>query len=206
MHSSFPARLSGVSLLAALLCGSAPATAQQTLPFLATYTGPSNSIGPDASGNVIVTSTLRDPLASFGLTEALFSQTVFVFANPNTVVGTSIFQPTGGAGVDKLFTSYSGIGTAIDPAAGNFVTLISGVFTFTGGTGRFAGASGGGSWFGQANLATTAVSVTFQGNVTPVPEPSEWLAMGMAGTSVMGLMIRARRRRTGKSSTPAAAA
>ncbi|MES2459841.1 MAG: PEP-CTERM sorting domain-containing protein, partial [Armatimonadota bacterium] len=30
----------------------------------------------------------------------------------------------------------------------------------------------------------------------PVPEPSEWLAMGMAGTSVMGLMVRARRRRS----------
>ena len=33
---------------------------------------------------------------------------------------------------------------------------------------------------------------------TAVPEPSEWLAMGMAGTSVMGLMVRARRRRTSK--------
>jgi hypothetical protein len=32
--------------------------------------------------------------------------------------------------------------------------------------------------------------------VTPVPEPSEWVAMGMAGTSVCGLMLRARRRRT----------
>jgi hypothetical protein len=31
--------------------------------------------------------------------------------------------------------------------------------------------------------------------VNPVPEPSEWLAMGMAGTSLMGLMIRARSRR-----------
>ncbi|MES2460965.1 MAG: discoidin domain-containing protein [Armatimonadota bacterium] len=36
--------------------------------------------------------------------------------------------------------------------------------------------------------------------VTPnaVPEPSEWLAMGMAGTSVCGLMVRARRRKSGK--------
>ena len=30
----------------------------------------------------------------------------------------------------------------------------------------------------------------------PIPEPSEWLAMGMAGASVMGLMIRARRRKS----------
>jgi hypothetical protein len=34
--------------------------------------------------------------------------------------------------------------------------------------------------------------------VTPVPEPSEWAAMGMAGASVCGLMLRARRRRSPK--------
>ncbi|MES2465369.1 MAG: PEP-CTERM sorting domain-containing protein [Armatimonadota bacterium] len=35
--------------------------------------------------------------------------------------------------------------------------------------------------------------ITISGS--PVPEPSEWLAMGMAATSVGGLMIRARRRK-----------
>jgi hypothetical protein len=34
--------------------------------------------------------------------------------------------------------------------------------------------------------------------VNPVPEPSEWLAMGMAGASVGGLMLRARARRRKK--------
>ncbi len=33
-------------------------------------------------------------------------------------------------------------------------------------------------------------------SVNPVPEPSEWLAMGMASVSVGGLIIRARRRRS----------
>ncbi|MES2462244.1 MAG: PEP-CTERM sorting domain-containing protein [Armatimonadota bacterium] len=36
-----------------------------------------------------------------------------------------------------------------------------------------------------------------------VPEPAEWLAMGMAGTSVCGLMVRARRRKAVKSNTAA---
>ncbi|MES2459309.1 MAG: hypothetical protein V4671_01910 [Armatimonadota bacterium] len=52
-------------------------------------------------------------------------------------------------------------------------------------------------WAFLSDYDTSAVRI----NGTPtsvtgaVPEPSEWLAMGMAGTSVMGLMVRARSRR-----------
>ncbi len=45
-----------------------------------------------------------------------------------------------------------------------------------------------GSTIGRVNVAAAPTA--------PVPEPSEWLAMGMAGASVMGLMLRARRRRS----------
>ncbi len=145
---------------------------------------------PDANGNLFVTSTLSDPLASFGLTEGLFNQTVFVFANPNVINGTSIFQPAGGAGMDKLFTSYSGIGTPVDPPSGNFVTDISGLFTFTSGTGLFAGAYGSGNWFGQANVATGAVSVTFRGNVTTVPEPGTCALFAAGLLPAAGLVRR----------------
>ena len=104
---SLLAPVSGFALLVALLGRPAPASAQQqALPFLATYTGFSNNVGPDASGNLLVTATLSDPAASFGLTEALFTQTVFVFSNPNLINGTSIFQPAGRTGTDKLFTRY----------------------------------------------------------------------------------------------------
>ena len=97
----------GIALLVVGLTSTpAPARAQAALPFSATYTGVANSTGPDASDNVFVTSTLSDPLASFGLTQALFTQVVNVFSNPNTIVGTSIFQTPGGAG-NALFTSYS---------------------------------------------------------------------------------------------------
>jgi hypothetical protein len=48
------------------------------------------------------------------------------------------------------------------------------------------------------NLAVTPAAVA------PVPEPSEWLATGMGGASVTGLMVRARRRKSGKISAAAA--
>jgi uncharacterized membrane protein len=43
--------------------------------------------------------------------------------------------------------------------------------------------------FAQANISRVIVPAA-----VPVPEPSEWVAMGMAGTSVGGLMVRARRK------------
>jgi hypothetical protein len=48
----------------------------------------------------------------------------------------------------------------------------------------------GGTPLPRSNTSFTSVP----NRVAPIPEPSEWLAMGMAGASVGGLMLRARRR------------
>jgi hypothetical protein len=161
----------GTMLLAlggSLLAGCGGGSSSAVLPnssrltgFNATYSGVATSSAPDTSGNVQVTSTLADPNASFGLTEARFTQTVFVAGNPNTLTGTSIFQPTGGTGADKLFTSYSGTGTPANPPGGVQVSNFTGTFTVTGGTGRFSGATGTGTFTGQANVVTGAVTVNF---------------------------------------------
>ncbi len=50
---------------------------------------------------------------------------------------------------------------------------------------------------------SVTLNLGFAPAVAAVPEPSEWLAMCMAGTSVMGLMVRARRRKSTKSSAAA---
>ena len=52
---------------------------------------------------------------------------------------------------------------------------------------------------GQTGRGFAFVSTRDSNATNPVPEPSEWLAMAMAATSVGGLMIRARRRRSSKS-------
>ena len=194
-----PAPAAFALLLAALLCcglAPAPAAAQEALPFLATYTGVASVSGPDANGFLSVSSTLSDPLASLGLSEALFSQTVLVFANPNVVDGTSVFRPAGGAGLDSLFTSYSGTATPIDPAAGDFVTEMSGTFTVTGGTGRFEGATGSGEWSGEADLTDNSVNVTFQGevNAAAIPEPGTCALLATGLLPAVAGLIRRRRR------------
>lgn len=180
-------------LLTALLAlgslATLPANAQ--FNFNTTYTGLSTIVGLDANGYLTVTSTLTDPNATHRLTDAKFAQTVFVFVNPNIIVGTSTFETTGGIGADKLFTSYSGIATAADPANGIDVSNISGKFKFTGGTGAFANASGYGVWSGTVNLVTSAVSVNF--TETSVPEPDGLALLG--GMTVCGGSLLLRRRR-----------
>ncbi|MES2465058.1 MAG: PEP-CTERM sorting domain-containing protein [Armatimonadota bacterium] len=66
---------------------------------------------------------------------------------------------------------------------------------------RLEGNSTGVSVGADIDALEALTSVPVVTGPIPVPEPSEWLAMGMAGTSVLGLMIRARRRKN----SPAAA-
>lgn len=175
-----------------LSAAAAPAArAQAPLPFSATYSGLFNASGPDASGNLFVTSTQSGPLASFGLTQALYTQVVNVFANPNTLVGTFIFQMPGGGG-NALFTSYSGTGSPIDPPL-NFVSTGGGTFLFTGGTGAFAGATGGGTWTVSADLSTNAVTTTFVGTVNTIPEPGTVALLASGLLPLAGLVARRRR-------------
>lgn len=171
------------ALVACFLTMLVPAHAQ-IHSFTATYTGTAQITGPDAHGYLHVTSTLHDPMASFGLTEALFKQTVYVFSNPNLIKGNSTFQTMGGVGADKLFTRYSGTGTPVDPTHGIDVTFIQGRFQFTGGTGAWIDAHGGGTWIGEANVVTGAVTVTFTGLI--VPEAREYLYLPLDPPAAQG--------------------
>lgn len=81
--------------------------------------------------------------------------------------------------------------TASDPSDNQYL----GAFEFTGGTGAFAGISGGGTftgreWYGAA-AAEEVVTTTVVGSMTlPVPEPETWGLM-LAG---LGLVTAAARR------------
>jgi len=63
---------------------------------------------------------------------------------------------------DQLFVEFGG---DVDASQLPFVTF-SGDFTFTGGTGRFAGASGSGTYSGSASVAESAGEVTYDGMIT----------------------------------------
>jgi hypothetical protein len=84
-------------------------------------------------------------------------------------------DPTSLAFTDGLFTLTAANGDQVHGTYfGEFVPLepplfrIDGHFTFTGGTGRFVGASGGGDASGLQNLATGQATVTLEGTISSV--------------------------------------
>jgi hypothetical protein len=138
------------------------------------------------------------------------SNTAFIGNFSTSLTGVSVAFGDFGADVDILtLQAFSGLN-----ASGTLLGLASGTLPGTGSafasnTLTLSGLSGiqsirfiGGSPNFPNSVYYDNISVTQA--VNPVPEPSEWLAMGMAGTSVMGLMVRARRRRAVKSGTTAA--
>lgn len=74
-----------------------------------------------------------------------------------------LFTLTAASG-DQLRGTYSGNFVPLDPPA----FTIDGRFTFTGGTGRFAGATGGGDASGVQNLATGDATVSLVGTLSSV--------------------------------------
>jgi hypothetical protein len=64
---------------------------------------------------------------------------------------------------DELHWSYGG-GGALPDASGT--SAITGTFVITGGTGRFATASGGGTVEGLASVVTNIVSLSYRGTIT----------------------------------------
>jgi len=153
------------------------------------------------SGNAMFTAL--SPTTSFG-TQALGggSFTITSQAAPGTVLLTGTFGESSLSGVVGSGATTGGVATnfnSVNYTGGTFFTeagLINpGAFSFnltsitTGGVGGlFANASGTSfqSFVASGGATFSATSPN------PIPEPSEWLAMGMAATSVGGLMFRAK--------------
>ncbi|MDZ7342916.1 MAG: hypothetical protein ONA90_00210 [candidate division KSB1 bacterium] len=86
-------------------------------------------------------------------------QTVDFTKTPPALTGTDEFTAVNG---DKLFATHSGISGAPD-AQGN--VTFSGEYLFTGGTGRFTGASGSATFTGSASLATNKGQFSLDGKI-----------------------------------------
>ncbi|MBC8101389.1 MAG: hypothetical protein H7Z41_02215 [Cytophagales bacterium] len=124
--------------------------------------------------------------------------TVYLSGN----LGTVLLTGRNGGGTTQAFVDFNGVtyngGTFLDQflianpgsnATGNFVLNL---LTLDAPAGEPAPLSVNSS--GSLNsFSSTQISGNF--NATPVPEPSEWMAIGMATASVGGLMFRARLRR-----------
>jgi len=92
---------------------------------------------PGQPGNVVRRQTeWVCQLQHLGRTTATATETGTAMAGGSTVTGTAVFTAANG---DELFTAFGGLATFPDQ---NGIVTFSGTETVTGGTGRFAGASG----------------------------------------------------------------
>lgn len=157
-------KLTVIALTAFFLLGSLPVTAKER-PFslngngVATFTVDSNGIPTGAS----VTSSSN--ATHLGLCTTVGSVT-YVPANDPEHPGRLLSSGTGtitAANGDTLLVEFTGV---LDPPApGSATGMDTPIFTFVGGTGRFAGASGSANAVVVVNLATGAFEITMVGNI-----------------------------------------
>ena len=172
----------------ALAALSLAATAQAaSVPFNASYSGSSDVIElVNAVGPVLRFETVAAGTGSFDLLN-YFSTDVI---DMSTGIGSGSNRFVAGNG-DELFGSFS---IQVIPTAQANIVGLSGLATFTGGTGRFSQASGSAvlSGSGVFTRASHAVAtLEYSGTVAVVPEPSSaWLLL----SGLAGVMLSLRRR------------
>jgi hypothetical protein len=145
---------------AVFICAATPAAAGDLVPFRATFTGSSTS-GPGAPCAV-----LRSDIVGGGQATQLGNFTTvqhhcFDPADPTGAFTEGFYTFTGANG-DTIFGTYHGHLLPIAPP----VFAVVGEFTIEGGTGRFVGATGGGTASGTLNVATGVPTVMLDGVIS----------------------------------------
>jgi len=130
--------------LAALLGLGFPTAAGESLPFK----GSASETITDQVGNVITTDG-----AGVATHLGNFTRHAVVTLDGGSVIGTVVFTAANG---DELWLDLAGGFTS--------ATTVGGVYTITGGTGRFTGASGSAD-FSAAFTGPATLSLTFEGTI-----------------------------------------
>ncbi len=179
-------------LIAALCCFALPLAAESVS---GTLSGDS-TLTPTGTPGVYIQnfSGLGDDLSLGSFTIA--SMSTADFSNPPRITITGrTFKETFVTGT--LFGTSSGDGTA----TGNGTATISIDLAFTGGTGKFAGATGEATFSGtitQTSATTESLTGNYVGSLTPFPEPSSLPVFAFVSLIMLGYAAatpRLRRRR-----------
>jgi PEP-CTERM motif len=153
-----------------------------------TYTGGSLISGDSSLLNVSTTASAVFSSNTFNCITCTFTSTL---SGGNTIFGT----------LSVITAGYMPGGISTPPPGINTNLFFGDLLTITGGTGLFAGATGGGLGFGTHNIVAQNNFTTFPSSgtstqylslnvvTTPVPEP-ETYAMMLAGLGVLSLVAR----------------
>ena len=146
---------------AVFISATTPASASDQVPFKATFTGSSTSVPG------FPCAVLRSDIVGGGHATHLGNFTTvqhhcFDPEDP-TLAFTEGFYTFTGANGDTIFGTYHG---HLVPIIAPSVFAIVGEFTIEGGTGRFVGATGGGTASGNLNVATGVTTVMLDGVIS----------------------------------------
>lgn len=152
-------RMIGLTALVAMLSACEDASGPETTQFSVAY-NTTFSFDPQNRSVVIVNGNGTATGLGATSTKVHLVQTLDLTVQPNTLTGTTMHLISG---TDTLKGHYNGTSNPPLPAPS---VSFSGPFTITSGTGRFAGATGEGTFTGSANLTNATGQVTFVGSFT----------------------------------------
>ena len=152
-----------IAALAAVLLAAPPvATAATTRPFSSDFTAQASFAETPVPGVLTVTTSGAGHASHLGRITLSTTETLDFVTTPGTLVirdGRLVMVAANG---DELSWSYEGTASTPDEDGDSSLT---GTFVITGGTGRFSGATGGGTFEGSGNAVTGVATLAYRGTI-----------------------------------------
>ena len=152
-----------IAALAAVLLAAPPvATAATTRPFSSDFTAQGSFAETPVPGVLTGTSSGSGHASHLGRITLSTTETLDFVTTPGTLVirdGRLVMVAANG---DELYWSYEGTASTPDEDGDSSLT---GTFVITGGTGRFSGATGGGTFEGSGNAVTGVATLAYRGTI-----------------------------------------
>ena len=151
------------ALTAFVLTAPPTATAAPTTPFKSDITAQASFAETSVPGVFNVTTSGVGHASHLGKVTLSTTETLDFVTTPETLLvrdGRLVMIAANG---DELHWAYEGTGSPPDEEG---ISVLTGTFLITGGTGRFADATGSGTFHGTGNAVTGVAIVSYRGSIT----------------------------------------